>query len=53
MAAVAPTKKKKPQKSKKAELLKYLSSVKLADVFSAKNKKAKDNLKRAGLVKSH
>ncbi len=46
------SKKKKPisAKNKKMKLLKFLSSVQSKDVFPGKNRKAEENLKRAGLI---
>lgn len=37
--------------AQKAKLLKYLSSVKTWDIFPEQNKKAVENLKKAGLIK--
>lgn len=38
-------------KSQEAKLIKYLSSVKIGDIFPEQNKKAVENLKKAGLIK--
>lgn len=53
MPAVTPKKQKRSLKARKAKLVKYLSSVKVEDIFADKNKKAEKNLKRVGLIKSH
>lgn len=44
-------KKNNSRQANKARLVAYLSSVKAEDVFPEKNKKAADNLKKAGLIK--
>jgi hypothetical protein len=48
MPALSP---KKPLNSQEAKLVKYLSSVKEEDIFPEKNKKAVENLLKAGLIK--
>jgi hypothetical protein len=51
MPAIASKKKKSSSNNiKKAKLLKFLSTVRTKDIFAAKNKKAEQNLKRAGLI---
>jgi hypothetical protein len=50
MPAIASKKKKSSSNNKKAKVLKYLSTVRTKDIFAAKNKKAEQNLKRAGLI---
>jgi hypothetical protein len=48
MSAEAP---KKSLKEQEARLVEYLSSVKPEDIFPEKNKKAVENLLKAGLIK--
>ncbi len=51
MPTLVKNKKGNSLQAKKARLVAYLSSVKAKDIFPEKNKKAADNLKKAGLIK--